>query len=194
MSWWEDWGETALNVMTGGIYGAAKAGSRAAADAALEAREDKKREAAREQAVQTGAVATAPGAASGARIPSFPGVRIPEPPSFGARPGPSDCCCDRFQLAGGLLLDKSTGRVWEYDKPAKAFVFLPMKPAAEHEKIAGILLDRDLAKITRQYAEEVLSTLPRATRAAQAAAFEKDFIEPLRASMLGRARIHDRLS
>ena len=58
-----------------------------------------------------------------------------------------------------------------------------MKPAAEHEKVAAILLERELAKISREYADEVLGTLPQAARSAQAAEFEKNYIEPLRGAM-----------
>ena len=76
------------------------------------------------------------------------------------------------------MLDKTTGRVWEYDKAGRAFVFVPMKPAPEHEQIAGILLERDLVRITDKYTEEVLGTLPARVRATQRATFEKTYIEP----------------
>ena len=175
MGWWEDWGETVLNVMTGGIYGAAKEGSREAANLAQQMNS---------QAAQQGQVGVA---IPGARIPAFPGARPPAPSAPGQPSGAAcECCCDRFQLENGLLLDKSTGRVWEHDPAAKAFVFLPMKPAAEHEKLAGILLERDLAKIQSEYADEVLGTLPQAARAAQAAEFEKKYIQPLRATLGGK--------
>lgn len=182
--------------MTGGIYEAAKAGSHAAADALRQAADEQ----AALEAMKEKLKATHPGATLGAliprfpavppgvggHIPKFPGVTMPSPVASSV--GRSDCCCDRFQLEDGLLLDKNTGRVWEYDKPGKAFVFLPMKPAAEHEKIAEIMLEKNLSAITSKYAEEVLSTLPPRARSAQLTVFEKSYIEPLRASMHSRKR------
>jgi hypothetical protein len=182
MSWWDDWGESAFNVVTGGIYGAAKAGTRAVAGAAGEKAEAEREQAEadriRKQAVISGAGARPP-------LPSFPGAR-PAPAAVVADGEGGQCCCDRFQLEDGLLLDKTTGRVWEYDKGSRAFVFVPMKPAPEHEQIAGILLERDLAKITDNYTREVLSTLPSRLRATQLATFEKTYLEPLRAAIKSR--------
>jgi hypothetical protein len=199
MGWWEDWGETALNVMTGGIYEAAKEGSHAAADALRQAADEQAAMQAM-QAMQDQLQASHPGVnrAPAPRIPTFPGVTpgvggriptfpgMPVPSTVAGSDGRSDCCCDRFQLEDGLLLDKTTGRVWEYDKSGKAFVFLPMKPAAEHEQIADIMLEKNLSAITSRYTEEVLSTLPPRARAAQLTVFEKSYIEPLRASMRSR--------
>jgi len=175
MGWWEDWGETALNIVTGGLYGLAKEGGREAANLAHEASAP--------QPAQGAVTVNYPGR-GGPRIPAFPGVRLPSPPRSDSQSGgASDGCCDRFQLENGLLLDKTTGSVWAYDQAGKAFVFVPMKPAAEHEKVAAILLERELAKISREYADEVLGTLPQAARSAQAAEFEKNYIEPLRAAI-----------
>ncbi len=177
MAWHDHWWEVALDVLSGGIYSAAKGGTEAI------------------QVTQTPTGSTG-GLNLSAPNPSAPGrgLRPPTPPDLGRLlPSPegrtSDgTCCQRFQLNSGFLLDTATGRVWQYSQTVQAFVSVPLQYGGDDRDLADLILKKRLQELEQKYSAEVLSTLPVKSRATQMAAFDKEYLEPIRRAALGKAR------
>ena len=175
MAWLDHWWEVALDVLSGGIYSAAKGGTEAVVQAT------------QTPAVSTGLSAPDPSAPGrGLRPPTPPDLRhllpSPEPRT------PDGGCCQRFQLNSGFLLDTATGRVWQYSQTVQAFLSVPLQYGGDDRDLADRILKQRLQELQQKYSNEVLSTLPAKSRAAQMTAFDKEYLEPIRRAALGKAR------
>jgi hypothetical protein len=178
MAWHDHWWEVALDVLSGGIYSAAKGGTEAVV-----------------QATQP-AGGLAGGGYISLPVPSAPGrgLRPPTPPDLrhllpSPEPRtPDGGCCQRFQLSAGFLLDTATGRVWQYSQTVQAFLSVPLQYGGDDRDLADLILKKRLQQLEQKYSDEVLSTLPAKSRAAQMAAFDKEYLEPIRRAALGKAR------
>ena len=178
MAWKEHWWEVALDVLTGGIYSAAKGGTEAVVEATS----------------PDHASPSPPGiniSLPGMQIGAHPGIVPPSPidlrnnlPQRGSVGGP---CCERFKLENGFLLDTSTGRVWRFDQKLGSFLSIPLQYGGDDQDLAQTMMEQQMKEIRKKYDHEVLSTLPARARATQMAVFEKEFIAPIRRSAFGKA-------
>jgi hypothetical protein len=108
---------------------------------------------------------------------SCSGVVVPPPVSSAAL---TPACCDRFRFDSGFLVDGATGSVWQYDQRAKSFEEVPVNHGKTKQSLIDSLVENRMSELKSQYESEVLSTTAPALRAKKLAAFDKEYLTPLR--------------
>ena len=165
MSFWDDLGNFANDLLHGNLGGAAQDVNQGIHDV----------------------IGAQPGAGVSASLPGIGGTdaqrraqNAQAAAAAKASQGSPSACCGRYQLDNGFLVDGVTGSVWQFDPKAKSFEEIPVHRSNARQTLVDTVVENKLNVFKARYECEVLSTVPPAQRAKLLVDFDKQHLAPLR--------------
>jgi len=93
---------------------------------------------------------------------------------------PAAPCCNRYNLNSGFLVDGVTGSVWQFDANSKTFEQVPVNYLKPKQTLVDTVIENQLNVFKGRYEAEFLNTVPLAMRPKLLPTFDTEHLALLR--------------